>query len=353
MQKIILTGGGTAGHVTPILALLPYLEQYYDEIHYVGSQNGIEKELISHCDKVIYHAVPCIKFIRGFSPENFKIPFILAKGISICKKLIKEIKPNVIFSKGGYVALPLCLAAKKTPIVIHESDFTMGLSNRLVAKKSAAICTAFPDSAEKYNNTFYTGIPLRNKLFTPKTLSLPLNKSLPTVLVMGGSQGAKAINDCLSQAAELLLNRYNLIHITGRGNKSDIKSGNKGVYIQLDYTNDIQDYLNVADMVVSRGGASALFELIALKKPSVIIPLPKKRSRGDQLANAEYFGKAGLCYVLEQDKLDPVALAECLDRLYKDNDIVCRLRNKQNINGTQKIIEIINRIAEENKQCKK
>lgn len=349
MRKIILTGGGTAGHVTPILALLPYLHRTFDEIHFVGSENGIEKNLINAYDYVNYHAVPCIKFIRGLSSENLKIPFILHKGISKCKKLLKEIKPNIIFSKGGYVSLPICLAAKKIPIIIHESDFTMGLANKIIAKRAAAVCTAFPNTAEKYKNAYYTGLPLRGELFTSSKANLQINPELPTVLIMGGSQGAKKINDCVSDAYEMLLNRYNVIHITGKGNKLNIKSSStKGVYLGLEYATNIHDYLNNADAVVSRGGAGSLFEVIALKKPSLIIPLPKGRSRGDQLLNAEYFEKSGCCYVLKQEDLSAVSLVENLNRLMNDNELLFRLRNKNNINGTQKVLEIIDCFSEEN-----
>lgn len=351
MQKIVVTGGGTAGHITPILALLPYLKQDYDEIHYFGSENGMEKRLVSSYDYVTYHSVPCIKLIRGLSFENFKIPFVLFKGISACKKLLKKINPDIIFSKGGYVSLPVCLAAKNIPIVLHESDYTMGLANRIAAKKSAAICTAFPETATKYKNAVVTGIPLRNELFTPEKLELGFNPALPTVLILGGSQGAKAINECVEKAADLLLSHYNLIHVTGRNNATKIRSiHDKGVYFQLEYATDIQNYMNLADMAVSRGGAGSLFELMALKKPSVIIPLPKKRSRGDQILNAEYFANAGCCYMLAQERLSPISLVETLNRLYNDKEIYYRLRNKSNVNGTAKVLEIIKQTAEENKK---
>lgn len=353
MRKIILTGGGTAGHVTPILALLPYLKPKFDEIHFIGSENGIEKRLIEKCDYVKYHAVPCVKLIRGFSLKNFKIPFVLIKGISACKKLLKEIRPDVIFSKGGYVGLPVCLAAKNIPLVIHESDYSMGLTNKLVAKKSAAVCTAFSSTAENLKNAYCTGIPIRREMFEASQISLDLNSALPTVLVMGGSQGARKINECIVEAAEMLLGKYNLIHITGRGNATDIKSlPKKGKYIGIEYADNIQDYLNAADMVVSRGGAGSLFEIMALKKPSLIIPLPKGRSRGDQLLNAQYFADMGCCYVLKQEDLSPVNLAENLNALYNDKEISLRLRNKRNIDGTQKVLEIIDHFSEENINAK-
>ncbi len=351
MQKIVLTGGGTAGHVTPILALLPYLKQKF-EIHYIGSENGMEKKLLSDYSYVTYHSVKCIKLVRGLSLNNLKIPFTLSEGIRESRKLLEEIQPDVIFSKGGYVALPVCLAAKNIPYIIHESDLAMGLSNKLVAKKSAVVCTSFPDTARKYKNAVVTGIPLRQELFTAAPMNVRFNEALPTVLIMGGSQGAKAINDCVIQAADLLLEKYNIIHITGAGNKTEIKSADKGVYFQLEYTKEIQNCLHAADVVVSRGGAGSLFEIIALQKPAVIIPLPKKRSRGDQIANAEYFASLGCCYNLSQSMLTCQSLSDAIDKLIKDDEIPKRLRNRQNINGTQKVLDIIYRISEEKKQCK-
>lgn len=354
MQKIIVTGGGTAGHITPILALLPYLKREFDEIHYFGSETGMEKKLVEKYDYVIYHSVPCIKFVRGLSAKNLKIPFVLFKGVKESKKLLKAIKPDVIFSKGGYVSLPVCIAAKGIPVILHESDCTMGLANRLVAKKSAAICTAFPDTAQKYKNAVVTGIPLRRELFLPKAIGLELNPHLPTVLVMGGSLGARAINECVEKAAELILNHYNLIHITGRGNSSAISSlRDKGAYFQLEYTENIQDYLNLADIVVSRGGAGTLFELMALKKPALVIPLPKGRSRGDQYANAKYFADKGCCYLLEQERLSPLTLIENLNRLYEDKTMLYRLGNKRYPDGIAEVLKIIKQFSEENKQCKK
>lgn len=313
MQKIILTGGGTAGHITPNIALLPYLRQF--DIHYIGAADSLEQKLIQAFPYVTFHAVTCVKLVRSFSGKNFTIPFKLIKGISECKKLLKELQPAVIFSKGGYVGLPVSLAAKKNyPLVLHESDFSLGLANKLAAKKCKFLCTSFSTLAKSYPNGIFTGSPIRNELYfgsadiAKKQSGLTTN-SKPNLLIMGGSLGATAINNAVSGSINELCAYFNIIHICGTNNEQSAKHAD---YFSMGYCSNIADYFSWADFCLSRGGANSLAELIALKIPSLIIPLPKGNSRGDQEDNANYYKSLGVISVLNQSDLTAGTLMSAL-----------------------------------------
>lgn len=344
-KSIILTGGGTAGHVMPNLALLPYLKSSFDNIYYIGSENGVEKEIIAAYPYIKYYSIPCIKLIRSLSFKNLAIPFKLAGSVNKAKKIIKEIEPSIIFSKGGYVALPVVLGAGKVPVICHESDISMGLANKLSSKKCKYICTSFWDTCKKLKNGIHTGAPIRTELYEGKKLHVTLNENLPTVLIMGGSLGAKAINDIIFKHLERFTAKYNVLHITGKANTpktEDLYSGGgKGIYHQIEFTDRINDYYATADLVVSRGGANSIFELVALKKPSLIIPLPKGSSRGDQIENAKYFSELGYCYTLSQEESNVKSILEKLEALQTDSALIKRLYKARNIDGTQRIAKLI------------
>ncbi len=318
MSCIVLTGGGTAGHCTPNLALIPYLKNNFDKIYYIGSENGMEKNIIEK-ENITYFSVPCVKLKREISLDNLKIPFTLIKGIKKAKNILNEIKPDVIFSKGGYVALPVVLAAnKKIPVISHESDFTMGLANKISSKFSQKVITSFPDTEKNKKNVLYLGSPIRNlvknvnKSEALKFFNFTLDK--PILLVMGGSLGAKKINQTFEKCIKTLLNDFQIIHICGKGNFN--KNLNFNGYYQAEFLNNIGYAYKVASVVVSRAGANSLFELMLLQIPSVIIPLPKGVSRGDQILNAKYFHSLGLCDYLSQEDLTPQSLTKSIYNAY-------------------------------------
>lgn len=323
MRKIVLTGGGTAGHVMPNIALLPYLKGC--EVHYIGG-SGIEKELMSAHKEVIYHEIPCVKYVRGFNFKNLLIPFKMIKSLTHTRKIIKSIAPNVIFTKGGYVSLPVALSAGKVTLITHESDLSLGLTNRLIKRKCKYVCTSFDVTAKQLPNGLYTGALLRRELWlgTRKT-------PYPTLLIMGGSLGSEAINDCVRKVLDELTKRYNVVHIVGKGKLSDIKMPR---YTQIEFA-DMADIYAGADMIVSRGGANSLFEIAALNKKALIIPLPKGVSRGDQVENADYFADKGLVKVLPQSELSSNRLVTELKAL---EDFVPA---KCDINGTRKVADLL------------
>ena len=320
MATIVLTGGGTAGHVTPHLALLPYLKKDFDKIYYIGSYGGMEKNIIAKTG-VKYYSVPCAKLIRKFTFKNFTMPFTLIKGVLKAGEILDELKPDVIFSKGGYVGLPVVLAAKKRriPVICHESDYSLGLANKISARYCERVLTSFPSAAKTIKNGVCVGAPLKNSLFNAnKAESLKifsLTNKKPVILVTGGSLGAKAINDCLRVALDYLLKKYQVLHICGKGNLSGIK---KSGYVEIEFTDKMESAFACADICVSRAGANTVFEMASLKKPMLLIPLPKGVSRGDQILNAEYFESKGLAKILQQENLTPKTLTRALDGVYSD-----------------------------------
>ena len=343
MKKIILTGGGTAGHVAPNLALLPYLLDY--EIHYLGESGGIEQSMCEN-KGVVFHALPCIKFRRSLSVKNLCIPFVLASGVNSAKKLFKEIEPSVVFGKGGFAALPATLAAVKcgVPLIIHESDFSMGLANRLVAKKSKYVCTSYPELAEKFDAGVYTGAPIRDELFRGSADALNRKLNIPysrkkRLLVFGGSLGATAINDAVESALGELTKRYDIVHIAGKHPSQARADG----YYRLEFCDFMADCYAWADMVVCRAGAGALSEITALRKPSLVIPLPKSRhSRGDQEQNAEYYRTKNMIKVLPQSELSAGALVASLESLERERTSLIDAMAKLSKNdGARKVSELI------------
>lgn len=305
MKKIVLTGGGTAGHCTPHLAILPHLKRKFDKIFYIGSEFGIEREIINK-ENIPYFFIPTTKLKRSLTPKNLLIPITLLKGIIKAKKILKELSPSVVFSKGGYVALPVVIAAHqlKIPVIAHESDLTLGLANKLSAKYSKNVLTSFKETADNVKNGKYVGPPIRSNIFNVdknKALSLfNFKANKPILLITGGSQGAKAINDAVINNIDFLTEKFNVIHIVGKGN---LYKENPSGYYQTEYMHNIENAFSVADVCISRAGSNTLFELLALKKNCLIIPLPKGNSRGDQILNADYFYKKGVINVLYQENL--------------------------------------------------
>lgn len=321
MKTIIFTGGGTAGHVSPNLALIPYFLERGFQVHYIGSKDGIEKSLIKY--PVVFHEISTGKLRRYFSWQNFIDPFKILRGYFQSRRILRQTQPNVIFSKGGFVSVPVCFAAaaKKVPVILHESDFTPGLANRLCLKKARVVCTSFQKTLRYIpdHKGVLTGVPIRRELrggnvHFAKTV-LKFDQSKPTVLVMGGSLGARAINECVFACAPELTKKYNLIHIVGQGNLNPGLERLPG-YRQFAFvTNELADFYAYCDFVVCRSGATTIFELLSLAKPMLLIPLPKGGSRGDQLLNADYFQEVGFAKVLPQEQLTPQSLTQQMDWL--------------------------------------
>lgn len=344
MKKIILTGGGTAGHVTPNLALLPYLEPRF-EIHYIGSVGGMEKRLLAPYKNVIYHEIPCVKLVRSLTPKNLLIPFRLLKSVNAAKRLIAEIQPSVIFSKGGFVALPVCLAAGKVPVILHESDLTPGLANRLAARKCAEFLTSFDTGVARARRV---GAPLRREIYrgdkSKARLECGFSGLKPVLLVTGGSLGAKTLNEAVAAALPALTEKFDVVHLTGRGNLSGVKTAG---YYQKEFAENMPDFFALADAVVSRGGANTLFELAALGLPSLIVPLPKGNSRGDQIDNARYFEARGAVRVLLQENLSPAALTAAITEVYdRKSELTAACKALGYVDGTATIARILARYGE-------
>ena len=349
MNVLILTGGGTAGHVTPSLALLPELKKRFDKIIYVGSRKGIEKDLAKKAGLTFYY-VPTVKFERKFTLKNTFIPAKLLFAISESKKLLKNIHPNAVFSKGGYVALPVVIAAKKLgiPVISHESDMTVGLANKIGAKYSTLFLTSFDCTKTDCKKTVFTGSPIRESLFLSYDRRHLLKKygfsgRKKILLVFGGSSGSQSINEITKKCLYKLINRYDVIHICGIGKGENERE--KG-YLKIPFTDEIGELFYLADLVVSRAGANSLFELTALKKPTLAIPLSKANSRGDQIDNAQYFKKRNMIEVLLEEDLNEKNFLHTITKL--ENNAITLIENCTAYNQTlpnEKIAELISKTA--------
>lgn len=327
MKRIILTGGGTAGHVTPNIALLPRLKELGYDIHYIGSYTGIEKELIEQFG-IPYHGISSGKLRRYFSMQNFTDPFRVLKGFREANKLIKELKPNVIFSKGGFVSVPVVMAGKRrhVPTIIHESDMTPGLANKLSIPSATKVCCNFPETLEHLpkEKAVLTGSPIRQELLEgDRSAALKfcgLTDDKPVILIIGGSLGSVAVNDAVRSILPELLKEFHVIHLCGKGKMDPSLSSLKG-YVQFEYVqNQLKDLFALTDIVISRAGANAICELLALHKPNLLIPLSANASRGDQILNARSFERQGFSIVLEEENLTKVSLLAAIHKLYEQKD---------------------------------
>lgn len=347
MNTIVLCGGGTAGHVMPNIALLKHLKKHFKNIYYIGSYNGIEKEIISEQKDIKYFGITAVKLIRGLNLKNLAIPFKLIKGYTEAKQILKELNPDIIFSKGGYVSVPVTFAAKALhiPVVAHESDFNLGLANKLILKTCTKMCCSFEETAKTLKNKgVFTLSPVRESLFLGNANNAKekcgFNNSKQTILVIGGSLGAKAINQAMFEIANEITKNYNVIHIFGKGNlNKNIKIKN---YYQIEFTPNIEDYFALADLVVSRAGSNAINEFLVLNKPMLLIPLPKGNSRGDQILNAQNFTEKGFALTLNQENLTPKTLLEYINKLKSESNKIKQNQLKfKGKNGTENILKVI------------
>ena len=308
---ILLTGGGTAGHVSVNEALIPVFDERGYEIHYIGSHNGIEKELIGDGHpEVFYHAIQSGKIRRYFSMKNFTDPFRVGAGVVQALSIIRKIKPEIIFSKGGFVSVPVVLAAKmmKTPVVIHESDVTPGLANKVALPFSNHIFTVFEQTLNYVpkGKATCSGPIIRPELFEgvkEDGLRIAgLRGEKPVVIVMGGSQGSAVLNDALREDLQGVINSFDVIHLCGKGNVDERLENIPG-YTQFEYvTEGLPHLLAASDFAISRAGSNAIFELLALRKPMLLIPLSAAKSRGDQILNAAHFKSLGLARVSKRGR---------------------------------------------------
>lgn len=349
MKKIVMTGGGTAGHVTPNIALMPALRNEGFEISYIGSYTGIEKRLIEE-QGVPYYGISSGKLRRYFDPKNFSDPFKVLKGYGQSIKLLKKLKPDVVFSKGGFVSVPVVLAAKhcKIPAIIHESDLTPGLANKLAIPSATKVCCNFPETI-KYlpeDKAVLTGSPLRKELLDGNAATAfslcHFTEKKPTILIIGGSSGSRAINTAIRNLLPELLKKYNIIHLCGKGNL-DASCQDVPGYAQFEYANkELADMFALADLVISRAGANAICELLALKKLHILIPLSAAASRGDQILNANSFRSQGFSYVLEEENLTNTALLEAIETVFeKKEDYINAMNNCSSSNAVDTIVKLI------------
>ena len=327
MKRIVLTGGGTAGHVTPNIALIPRLKELGYEIHYIGSYDGIEKKLIEEL-QIPYYGISSGKLRRYFDVKNFTDPFKVLKGFREARHTLAEIRPNVLFSKGGFVSVPVVLAAKRLhiPVIIHESDLTPGLANKICIPSAAKVCCNFPETLAHLpaDKAVLTGSPIRQELLEGNPIAAlefcHFTANKPVILVMGGSLGSAAINDTIRGVLPELLKTYQVIHLCGKGKLDEGLNHTPG-YVQFEYIKkELRDLFALADIVISRAGANAICELLALHKPNILIPLSAKASRGDQILNARSFEAQGFSIVLEEEEVMNLTLLNAIHTLMEEKD---------------------------------
>ena len=345
MKKIILTGGGTAGHVTPNLALLPSLRKEEFEIHYIGSYNGIERRLIEDAG-IPYDGISSGKLRRYFDIKNFSDPLRVLKGYGQAKRLMKQYHPDIVFSKGGFVSVPVVLAAKhyKIPVIIHESDMTPGLTSKICIPAAKKVCCNFPETLNYLpkDKAVLSGSPIREELLTGDRLSglqyAGLSANRPVILVIGGSLGSVTVNHAVRSILPKLLSQFQVIHICGKGNLDESLIGTSG-YVQYEYVDKpLRHLFAAADLIISRAGANSICEILALRKPNILIPLSAAASRGDQILNANSFAKQGFSTVLEEEVLTSDTLYQAVSDTYKKRTAFIEAMEKSTLNNAVETI---------------
>ncbi|MDO4339349.1 MAG: undecaprenyldiphospho-muramoylpentapeptide beta-N-acetylglucosaminyltransferase [Eubacteriales bacterium] len=349
MKHIVLTGGGTAGHVTPNIALIPRLQESGYEISYIGSYEGIEKKLIEELG-IPYYGISSGKLRRYFDPKNFSDPFRVLKGFGQAKKLLKELKPDVVFSKGGFVTVPVVIAAKrcKIPAIIHESDMTPGLANKLCIPSAAKICCNFPETVDSLpkDKAVLTGTPIRQELLNGDKEAARkfcgFTSSKPVLMVIGGSLGAASVNENIRKILPELLKEFQVIHLCGKGKTDESLNQTEG-YVQYEYIKkELPDLFALADIVISRAGANAICEISALNKPNLLIPLSAKASRGDQILNARSFERQGYSMVMEEEEITETTLLNSIRELYANRQsYIDAMAASSHLDSITRITELI------------
>ena len=353
MKRIILTGGGTAGHVTPNIALLPRLKELGYDIQYIVLIRESKKELIEPFG-IPYHGISSGKLRRYFSVQNFTDPFRVLKGFREAHKLIRQLKPDVIFSKGGFVSVPVVLAGKrcKVPVIIHESDMTPGLANKIAIPSAAKVCCNFPETLKSLpeGKAVLTGSPIRQELLSGNKIAAMdmchFTSDKPVILVIGGSLGAVAVNNAVREALPELLKDFQIIHLCGKGKMDESLKDVEG-YCQFEYIkNELRNLFALADIVISRAGANAICELLALHKPNLLIPLSANASRGDQILNARSFERQGFSLVLEEEQLTKETLLAAVKNLYENRTtFINSMKNSGQQDSIGTIIKLIEEVS--------
>lgn len=349
MKTIVLTGGGSSGHVTPNIALLPELKRNGYTIHYIGSKSGIEKQLIEN-EGIPYYSISTGKLRRYFDLKNFSDAFRVVDGFRQAFNLLGKLKPAIVFSKGGFVSCPVVWASwlRGIPVVIHESDMTPGLTNKLSMPFARRVCYTFPESESHIpaKKGVRTGMPIREGLLngnrTRGKAVCGFNDAKPALLVIGGSLGSEKINSVIRSVLEVLLKDFNICHICGKGNvKPELES--KQGYRQFEYISEEQPHVfSAADIVLSRAGATVLFELLALKKPNLLVPLSKAASRGDQILNAESFKRQNYSMVLQEEEMDKETLVKAIVELHHNADnYKSAMNNGTEVSGVASVIKVL------------
>lgn len=325
MKHIVLTGGGTAGHVTPNIAMIPVLREAGYKISYIGSYDGIEKKLIEELD-IPYYGISSGKLRRYFDVKNFTDPFRVLKGFHEAKKLMKQLKPDIVFSKGGFVTVPVVIAAKKckVPAIIHESDMTPGLANKLCIPSAVKVCCNFPETVKNLpqEKAVLTGTPIRKELLSGDKEAgrrfCGFTSDKPILMVIGGSLGAASVNNHIRSILPKLLKEFQVVHLCGKDKTDESLTGTEG-YVQYEYIkNELADLFALSDIVISRAGANAICEISALHKPNLLIPLSANASRGDQILNARSFERQGFSMVLEEEEITDQKLLDSIRSLYSN-----------------------------------
>ena len=338
MKKIVLTGGGTAGHVTPNIALLPSLKERGYEISYIGSKNGIEKQLIE-AEGLPYYGISSGKLRRYFDLKNFTDPFRVIAGLFQARRLLGKLKPDVVFSKGGFVSVPVVRAAASLhiPVIIHESDMTPGLANKLAFPAASKVCCNFPETVKLLpaGKAVLSGSPIRQELLSGNADAgmrfCGFSRKRPVLLIIGGSLGSVAVNNAVRAILPRLLETFNVVHLCGKGNLDPALEGTEG-YVQYEYIREeLPDLFALCDVVISRAGANAICELLALRKPSLLIPLSAAASRGDQILNAKSFSKQGFSIMLEEEKVTDQTLYDTLMELYNNREQYIQAMEKSQV----------------------
>lgn len=353
MKKIVMTGGGTAGHVTPNIALFDSLQKDGYEIHYIGSYEGIEKGLIED-KKIPYYGISSGKFRRYRSWKNLTDPFRVLHGFFQARRLLGRIRPNVVFSKGGFVSVPVVMAAKTRhiPVIIHESDLTPGLANKLAMPSATKVCCNFPETLPYLpkEKAVLTGSPIRQELLHGNKQAAKdfcgFTGDLPILMVMGGSIGSVYINNAIRGCIDILLTKYQIIHLCGKGNIDESLKDKKG-YAQFEYISEnLPDLFAAADLVVARAGANSICELLALHKPNILIPLSRNASRGDQILNANSFAKQGFSAVLEEEEVTSEKLMATIDDVMAHRSkYIDAMKNSGQMNAIETIMGLIEEVS--------
>lgn len=351
MKKILFTGGGTAGHITPNIALFDELRNKGYSIAYIGMKNSMEETLIRK-EQVDFYSISGGKLRRYLDFKNFIDIFKIITGFFQSLFIILRLKPHIVFSKGGFVSCPVVWSAwiLRIPVIVHESDISPGLANRLSFPFAKKICYSFPETYENIpkNKGVFTGLPIRKSIFEGNRDSglkiCNFNNEKPIILVFGGSLGSNFINNIIRNKLSNLLENFQICHICGKSNLDKALINTKG-YAQFEYTsNEFPHLLHMSDIIIARAGATSIFEILSLCKPNILIPLTKKASRGDQILNARSFEKLGFSKVLyEENNFD--IKEQILEVFEKKEKYISAMKLSQNTNGTQNIIELITKLS--------